>query len=114
MLCHLLFLVPLLGLGLFLFLPFWTALPWYALSLVVSALAFYRVIEDRKIQARNGPEGLVDVEGVVVRGGEEPVVRCRNELWRATALGPLAKGTRVRIVGVEGMKLSVLPLKDGP
>lgn len=114
MLCHLLFLMPLLGLGLFFFLPFWMALPAYSLSLGISALVFYRVIEDKKIPAKNGPEGLVDTESVVVKGGEEPVVRCRNELWGANSSSPLAKGTRVRILRVEGMKLSVLPLKEDP
>lgn len=107
MLCHLLFVMPLLGLGLFYILPFWTALPVYGLSLGISALAFYLILRDTGIPAKNGPESLLGLEGVVVRGGEEPVMRCRNELWRASSPTPLVKGTRVRIVGVEDMRVMV-------
>lgn len=76
MLCHLLFAMPLLGLGLFYILPFWTALPVYGLSLGISALAFYLILRDKGIPAKNGPESLLGLEGVVVRGGR----RARDEV----------------------------------
>ena len=40
------------------------------------------------------------------------LVRIHGELWQATAAQPIAKGTRVRVVAVEGLTLRVTPASD--
>ena len=41
--------------------------------------------------------------------GEEGRVRVKGELWRARATAPLTTGTRVKVIGRDGLTLLVAP-----
>ena len=59
-----------------------------------------------------GPETLVGQIAEAVSDIEhEGLVRCGSELWTAAANGiRIPKGTRVRVHGLEGMRLMVRPI----
>ena len=61
-----------------------------------------------------GPELLVGVEGVVRRSLDpDGQVLVAGSLWRARAPGPLTIGTRVRVVGRQGLTLMVDEVIEG-
>lgn len=65
-----------------------------------------------KKRVKTGSEGMVGEEGVVVTDPHpEGRVLIRGEYWRAVSSVPLAPGTRVRCVGMEGLTIRVEPLE---
>lgn len=109
--CHLLLLLPVVGLGLFFVLPWPAAL---GVNAVLAAVALGIAIPAMRALRQpvvTGREALVGQVVVVVSDIEwEGLVRHGGELWTATANGiRIPKGTRVRIRGVEGVKLTVVP-----
>lgn len=95
--------------------------PWIAAAVVAiwiaKDFALYPLV--RAAYERPGPDGayrLVGRLGVVERtDGAEGMVRVRGELWRAETSpggGPLTRGARVRVVGVDGLLLVVEPADD--
>jgi membrane-bound serine protease (ClpP class) len=77
------------------------------LFLVVLAM----LLRSRRRPVVTGNEGLLGAEGEAVAWqGEEGRVRIRGEIWRARAVRPLAPGNRVRVVGRQGLVLSVEPM----
>jgi len=111
--CHFLLALPVLGLTLFGILPVQYALPAY-LALNLPALGIYYLIT-RALHApvQAGVESLIHAEGDVVavypgNALANCLVRCQGEAWTAYALDPVAVGTRVRIVGFEGTRPTVV------
>jgi membrane-bound serine protease (ClpP class) len=83
---------------------------------VAAAVAFFfgvvvrAVVRARRQPAGAGLEGLVGSEAVVVGPG---VVRAAGEEWSARSqAGELPSGTRVRVLGVEGLTLRVEPIVE--
>jgi membrane-bound serine protease (ClpP class) len=76
-------------------------------SLVVLRAAI-RMFHQRSVA---GPGRLVGAEGVALTPlGTAGVVLVASEEWSATSVtGPIAKGTRVRVVEVEGLRVKVAP-----
>ncbi|MBN1659595.1 MAG: nodulation protein NfeD [Anaerolineae bacterium] len=73
------------------------------------AFAVGKVVQARKKPSVTGKEGLVGQVGEA-RTSLEPdgTVLVRGELWKATAIeGPVARGERVEVIGVEGFRLIV-------
>lgn len=109
--CHLL-LLPLAGLPLFFVLPWPVALglnallAMIALSLAVPAMGALRqpVVTGREALVGRIAEAASDIE-------REGLVRLDGELWRAEATDGtrVAKGQRVAVAEVRGMKLVVTP-----
>lgn len=64
------------------------------------------------------PSTLAGSEGIVIA----PVlpdslrgkVRIRSDVWSARSRVPLPVGTRVRIIGGEGVSVEVVPIEEGP
>lgn len=83
-------------------------------AVLVTSLFFVAVIaiavKAQLLKPKGGKEGMVGDEGVAVTEiAMEGKVLIRGEYWSAFSDTPLAKGTKVRVVGVENMKVRVEP-----
>ena len=108
--CHLLFLVPVAGLGLFWIFPWPLASVIYAAGVAPSLLIAW--VGWRALQARPA----VGIEAMVGEVGEaitdltpQGQVRYRDALWTARSAESVRQGERVRIEAVEGLRLRVVP-----
>jgi membrane-bound ClpP family serine protease len=103
--------LPLLGLGLFYFLPFQLALSIYLFLLFLSGLMYYGMftVMGRKRKVRTGFEEMIGEEALVVDDiNPEGKVKIGDELWTARSRGGrFLKGDKVRICGHEGLTLAV-------
>lgn len=108
--CHLLLLVPVIIAGLLAFLPWTTALP-LAVSLgVPTALIAYAGWRAMRQPVATGREAVLGARGEAVSElNPEGLVRLGGELWSGEALEPLARGQRVEVVEVVGVKVRVRP-----
>ncbi|HVS16271.1 MAG TPA: nodulation protein NfeD [Thermoanaerobaculia bacterium] len=88
-----------------------------AASLVVVAGLGVAALRARRRQVRTGEEGLIGESGVVraaiVPAGSDHrgKVAVHGELWTAVADRPIGSGERVRVVAVEGLRVTVEPLR---
>jgi membrane-bound serine protease (ClpP class) len=86
-----------------------------ALVLLLGFVA-WKVVGSRRRRLVAGAQGLVGESGDALSalgpGGGEVFVH--GEYWRARSSGPLAPGSRVRVVGVEGLVLLVEPEVAAP
>jgi membrane-bound ClpP family serine protease len=108
--------LPLLGLGLFYFLPFGMAFPLYLFLLFISGLMYYGMftVMGRKRRVRTGFEEMIGEEAIVMEDLDpEGKVRINDELWAARAQGGrFLKGEKVRITGHEGLTVIVEALSE--
>ncbi|NIO69989.1 MAG: hypothetical protein GTN71_13425 [Anaerolineae bacterium] len=111
--CHVLLMMPLLGLALFALLPWPVALPFY-LTLVAVSLALYaKVIHGMRQPVQTGQEAMLGAVATVTRDiASQGQVRYGNELWSAVSEQRLTVGQRARIVGFDGLRLVVRQLDD--
>jgi membrane protein implicated in regulation of membrane protease activity len=107
--CHIILALPVLGLALFYFLPFWTALPLYGAVLAVSLLIYFKIASAMMAKVRTGLEDLIGAEAVVIEDiSPEGKVEFYDEIWNATAAGrDIRRGAKVRISGARGLTLVV-------
>jgi membrane protein implicated in regulation of membrane protease activity len=107
--------LPVLGLALFYFFPFWTVLPFYICVLLISGIIYYGMftVMGKKKRVRTGFEEMVDKEALVLEDIDpEGKVQIDSEIWDATGRGRrFRKGERVRVCGYEGLMLVVEPLR---
>jgi membrane-bound serine protease (ClpP class) len=71
-----------------------------------------KALSMRHLPPAQGPEAIVGREGVVLGGGLDPegVVRVAAEEWKATAAGdPIPEGSKIRVVRLDGLVLTVEP-----
>lgn len=108
--CHLLLLVPLIIAGLFVFLPWTTALPIALLVGVGTAVISYYGWLALRQPVAIGRETIVGRQGEAVSDlNPAGLVRLGGELWVAEAREPVSKGGRVAVVDVIGAKVVVRP-----
>ncbi len=82
-----------------------------AISLAVG----YLIVRAQRGRAAIGNEGLPGTEGVVTTGGEgRGWVLVDGAIWKADWEGSLAKDTKVRVRGVESLRLRVEALESPP
>jgi len=106
--CHVVLALPILGLGLFAVLPFWTALPLYGLIVAASVLLVFPGIKALKSPVQTGREAMIGAEGRVVREiTSEGLIQIRNELWTASSDEPITVGEIVSVVELQGLKARV-------
>lgn len=95
------------------------------LTMVITITAllalFFLFIVSSVIRARlrrtiTGKEGIIGAVGTVRRALEpEGMIFVDGELWRASSpVSPVAIGTRVRVVAIDGLHLTVVPLEVEP
>ena len=83
-------------------------IPFAVLAVILTRL----VLRSRKWKTATGREELIGSNGVVtaaLQAGAEGMVRVHGELWLAASEFPVAQGTIVKVVRVEGLKLFVEP-----
>jgi membrane-bound serine protease (ClpP class) len=71
-----------------------------------------KALSMRHLPPAQGPEAIVGREGVVLPGGLDPegVVRVAAEEWKATTAGdPIPEGSKIRVVRLDGLVLTVEP-----
>jgi membrane protein implicated in regulation of membrane protease activity len=101
---------PLIGLALFLFLPWTIALPSYLVIVALSLWLYMKIMKSMQQPVATGIEGLMGRVGQVEPDGR---LALGNERWQiANAGDDLAPGQQVRIVGFEDMHLEVQPLDE--
>lgn len=111
--CHLLLMLPVVGLGLFAVLPLPVALPAYLALTAISLLMYWSVMRAMHRPVTTGPEGMIGGRAEAVTDlSPTGRVRYRGELWQAVAGEPIPAGSRVTIVSVDGMRVQVQPIRQ--
>ncbi len=106
--CHLLLLMPILGLGVFLVLPLPVALPTYLALAAASGALYFKVAEAMHMPVATGPQGMVGQRARAVTAiNDRGQIRYRGEVWTAVAQEPVQPGDEVIIERVEGMQVHV-------
>jgi len=74
------------------------------------------VLKSRGWKSATGKEELLGEEGMVtaaIPAGGEGMIRVHGELWRAASRENIQVGARVRVLGMDGLKLEVEPATTG-
>ena len=106
--CHVVLLLPILGLALFWFLDVSLAWPLYLGLVVLSGIVALLMFRSLRKPAISGMEGMRGATAEVVEAlRPRGTVRYHSAFWSARAREPIAAGETVRIVGNEGLCLRV-------
>jgi membrane-bound serine protease (ClpP class) len=82
-----------------------------AVTAALFLLVLSMLLRSRKRSVITGKEALIGAEGEAVSWqGDEGRVRVEGEIWRARAPAPLPPGMRVKVIGRDGLLLTVVPL----
>ena len=103
--------LPELQVGLRLIIPMTLTLAGIILFLVQLA------VKAQRIQPVTGEDGMLDSAGQALTSidpGGTGRVRTRGEIWTATATEPITAGDMVRVVGLQGLLLTVRPDRAAP
>jgi len=105
---------PVFALALFLFLPFYTALPIYIPIFIFGVTVNYKMMRSMKLPVRTGLEEMMDQEALVIEDIDpEGKVRFKDEIWAARSKGErIEQGERARIVGSRGLVLVVEDVEE--
>lgn len=101
---------PITGGGVSLSVALAATLPCAVITIVLMRL----VLRSRKWKLATGKEELLGAEGVAESGlgaGSEGMIRVHGELWRAVSAQPVSPGKHVKVVRIEGLRLSVEPVE---
>lgn len=107
--CHLLLMSPVIGLGLFLILPWPVALPLYLVIVALSLFLYAKVMQSMHQPVTTGQEGLL---GRVAELGPDGSLKVAGERWLITRPGDWQPGQRVRVTGFSGLRLEVQPVDE--
>jgi membrane-bound serine protease (ClpP class) len=107
--CHVLLMSPVIGLGLFLILPWPVALPLYLVIVVLSLFLYAKVMQSMRQPVTTGQEGLL---GCVAEIGPEGSLKVAGERWLIARPAAWQPGQRVRIIGFSGLRLEVQPVDE--
>jgi membrane-bound ClpP family serine protease len=106
--CHVVWMLPILGLPLFWVLDFSVALPVYMAILALSGVVMWLTVQSLRKPASSGMEGMRgDVAEVVEALRPRGTVRYHNAFWCAEAREPVGGGETVRIIGNKRLCLLV-------
>ena len=113
--CHVILIgLPLLALSAFWFLPMPLAVPTFVVLIGATILFYAYLIKGARRPAMTGIEAMLNALGRV-RGVHDGVVSVwvNSELWSARAAEELREGDRVKVIGVDGLKLRVRKILPG-
>jgi len=93
------------------------AIPLIATFAVLSVALFFGVVgyalKTRRRPVVSGREEMLHAQGVAEEDFERTGrVHVHSESWAATSRAPLRKGQRVKVVGIDGLELTVEPLDE--
>lgn len=100
---------PVLGLGLFLILPWPTALPLYLVIVLLSLFLYVKIMQSMQRPVTTGQEALL---GQTAQVGPDGSLKMAGERWLINNPGGVLPGQQVRIVGFMGMRLHVQPVEQ--
>lgn len=87
------------------------ALPFAVITAVLVSL----VVQARRGKVVTGPEGMLGAVGTAITPLEpEGTIFVRGEYWSALSSAPVAAGGKVRVTGIDQLKLTVEPVQDRP
>ncbi|NOY77801.1 MAG: hypothetical protein GXO76_08025 [Calditrichaeota bacterium] len=116
--CHIVLLMPVLGLGVFWVLPLPIAIPVYLVILAGSLFVYYAMIHAMHCPVQTGVEGMVgDVGDALESLNPRGKVLMHGEIWKAESSDRTKKGDQVEVVGANGLMLQVrrvAPVRDRP
>ena len=111
--CHVLFVLPFVGLVLFWLLPLEQAIFFYSLILIVCVALYWLMWKDFWRPVTAGVEGMIGGKAEVIQNGNGTLkIFFRGEIWDAVSKEDLSVGQKVEITRVERMKLSVRPVGE--
>ena len=110
--CHLLLLMPVVGLPVFWLMPLSFAIPVYMVIVLISGVLYWLIVKSMRKTPLVGAESLPGTEGEVVSKlspghGAQYLVRSQGELWSARSADVLEPGETVRIAALRGISLVV-------
>ena len=110
--CHLILLMPLLGLPLFWLLPLGYALPINVVIWLTSAFLYWLIMRAMRKPLQDGFQSLIGTEAEVVSRlvpdhSAQYLVRSQGELWSAYSTDKLQPGEPVNIMAVKGIGVVV-------
>lgn len=106
--CHILLMMPVLGLSVFWFWPMDIALPVYFAVLFLSGMLYFLVFRAFREPVHSGAEAMLRQRGEVVETLDpDGLIRLRGELWRATSSEHVRCGEKVEVVGINRLTLEV-------
>jgi len=90
----------------------WVIFTSVILTSFLFLIVIYMGLKAQKKMAVTGSEGMLEETGIVLKPLEPTgLIRLHGEIWTAESLfGPIAGGTKVRIVKIVGLKAFVEPL----
>jgi membrane protein implicated in regulation of membrane protease activity len=110
--CHIILGLPLIGLILFYFLPFKTAIAIYLPVLFLSLFIYYKIKKAMEPVPKGGMDEMMGEEGDVIEAlTPEGRIRVKDEIWYARSEEPVMEGERGRIVGFDGLTLIIEPVR---
>jgi inner membrane protein len=106
--CHILLMMPVLGLPIFWLWPMSVAAPIYAIILLLSVWLYILTIRVMKFPVRTGGESMLQMTGEVIASGTDGArVRIGGENWSAVSSDELRDGDRVKVTQLQGLTLTV-------
>ncbi len=106
--CHLILVLPVLGLAVFWLWPLSVAAPVYAIILAISMAMYYLIIQAMRRPVVSGAEEILQKTGKVLEvRGRKISVQVRGEIWNAESGDKLHPGDAVIVTGIEGLMLQV-------
>lgn len=106
--CHLILMMPVLGLPVFWLLPMSVAAPVYAVITVLSAVLYFFTWRAMRRPVQTGSEEMLRSIGEVIEArGHIALVRVHSEIWDAESSEKLRKGDRVKVLSIDGLTLRV-------
>ena len=113
--CHVILIgLPLLAVAAFWFLPLPLAVPSFVMLMGATILFYAYLVKNARRPAMTGIEAMLDALGRV-RGVHDGIVSVwvNSELWSAWAAETLYEGDRVKVIGVDGLRLRVRKILPG-
>lgn len=112
--CHILLLMPLLGLPVFWLMPLNQALPIYIVVVLICGILYRTIWKSMNTYSETGPEGVIGTKAEVVSKLSpghlaQYVVRTRGELWSALCNDTLQPGETVNVADLKGINLIIEP-----
>ncbi len=116
--CHVILSIPVIGLALFLFLPWPVASAIYVPLLLGSLFVFFAVIKTLRSPITTGPYGLVGSTADVVSklegtGPANYLIFCQGETWSAICTESLNPGEKVKIISLRGIRPVIARMSSG-
>ena len=106
--CHLVLLMPVIGLGVFWLWPFSVAMPVYLIILLISGFVYFAMLKAMHRPVTTGKEGLIGKSvDIVDMAGSKGHVRVHGEIWEAVFEDSFQKTDKGAVKSVQDMTLVI-------